>query len=754
MNMPIHTQDDFSEARHEVWGSFMDKLEGNLSAAGAPNVLSRGASSSAYSSVLLSPPGVVYNEQSETRADAAAASRCHRQTLTEWIHKHRLGGLLGDMAELRSYHEKCVHILHSLVLKVITTVVKDKTDMQLELAVHPSLIVINNIMVHPSTEEDEAAYLIQNESNQDLKLDSLDSKYAALKALGVVSYQLFMRGSGLPSLLGFTSAVNGSGDTRLSLCLNDHDSTRGQQYEMDQVKRPREQDKSQGTVMNTMLNSRVPFPLCRLTVDLLGGESNDGVLFRGDNSFQSFTDVLADLQQMMDNPEVFIHLSVKDQWALALGSKFHCRQGEMNTIMDAASRVTGTSCKNDALFEALALVVPHRQQFVMVTGPSGSGKSRLVSETIKCLQEQNWCHLCCKFDRILSKPLSIIAGAFNQHLELCLTNSSHVQISKNLKQNMQSKDVSQLSKHVPCLLKYVDDLQPDDSEVDQEQLHQLFCQLLDIMSDISKLVFFVDDLQWMDAASIALLFALTKANASALDGYDSKRSNVLFVGCYRDNGLDESPHLAKMIDDLERCSSVEVTNIDVYGFVIEELNRILSECLCLPRRRTKPLTEIILQKTDGIVIHVIEFVGRLVADRLLTHSLVRGWEWDCDVIDSYPISDSVAELFIIKLKSLPKDVLAGLLVCSIFGNCIQQGILDLIHDYDGDKSADLNSGLTAALDLGIVEETRATSDQVFKFAHDIIAQVRLGSNFNVASVLKHSITLAMLWHHFHFNRQL
>lgn len=114
----------------------------------------------------------------------------------------------------------------------------------------------------------------------------------------------------------------------------------------------------------------------------------------------------------------------------------------------------------------------------------------------------------------------------------------------------------------------------------------------------------------------------------------------------------------------------------------------------MPLRRTKPLTEIIRQKTEGIVIHVIEFVGRLVADRLLAHSLVKGWEWDCDVIDSYPISDSVAELFIMKLKTLPKDVLMGLQVCSIFGNCIQQRVIDLVHDYDGDQSADLKSGLT------------------------------------------------------------
>lgn len=348
----------------------------------------------------------------------------------------------------------------------------------------------------------------------------------------------------------------------MSLCLNDNDGECGQPRGMDQMKRPRAQDKSQGTIMNTMLNSRVPFPLCRLTVDHLGGESNDGLLFRSDNSFQSFTDLLDDLKQLMENPEAFMHLSVKDQWTLAIGNKIHGRQAEMNTIMDAATRVTGIPHRNDALFEALALVVPPKQQFVLVTGPSGAGKSCLVSETIKCLQEQNWCHLSCKFDRIgYAQPLAIIAGAFNQYLEQCLANSGHIQISRNLKQVMQSKDIAQLSKHVPCLLMYVENLPPDDSEIDQEKLHQLFCQLLDIISDTSKLVFFVDDLQWMDVASIDLLFALTKANASALDGYNSKRSKVLFVGCYCDNSLGESAHLAKMIDDLERSSSVEVANM-------------------------------------------------------------------------------------------------------------------------------------------------------------------------------------------------
>jgi hypothetical protein len=121
----------------------MDSMEDTLSRslAAASEMLARGA---AYSSVLLSPPGV-YNRQLENCIDTAATSSYPKQKLVDWVRLHGVGGL-GDIAELRRYHERCVHILHSLVLKVIVTVMKDKADMQLELAVHPRLISINNII--------------------------------------------------------------------------------------------------------------------------------------------------------------------------------------------------------------------------------------------------------------------------------------------------------------------------------------------------------------------------------------------------------------------------------------------------------------------------------------------------------------------------------------------------------------------------------------------------------------------------------
>ena len=69
---------------------------------------------------------------------------------------------------------------------------------------------------------------------------------------------------------------------------------------------------------------------------------------------------LNDLKQMK-NLEAFICLSVRDQWRLAFENKLHGRSREKKLIMDVACKVSGTS-SNDALFEAIALLLPQNKQ--------------------------------------------------------------------------------------------------------------------------------------------------------------------------------------------------------------------------------------------------------------------------------------------------------------------------------------------------------------------------------------------------------
>jgi ATP-dependent RNA helicase DDX31/DBP7 len=498
-----------------------------------------------------------------------------------------------------------------------------------------------------------------------------------------------------------------------------------------------------------MIGAGVPYPLCRFVVDLLGGECSDGLLFRSDSSFESFSDILQDLEQMIANPEAFIHLSIKDQWRLAFGEKMHGRDKEQKMLLDAAARVTGTR-SNDALLEALAMLTPQgKQQIVMVTGSAGIGKSRLVMETKKNLENRGWVFLHCKFDRIVhSEPLSIIAGAFDEFLEQCIGTLRQHQIQKKLKAMMHPTDLSILIKHVPCLAKFLDD--PPENigcfEANKDQVHHLFCKLIAALSAPGQAAaLFCDDLQWADTASLDLFAALTKASEPDLSSSNSsgipKKPKLLFIGAYRDNEVNDNARLVELLNSLKSTSTVQVTEINVRGFDFDAMNMIVSESLCLPLRRTKPLTEIILQKTDGIVIHIIEFIGRLTAERILCHSFVKGWEWDSETIESCPISDSVAELFTHKLKRLSAADVLGLQICSIFGIRIEQQTINLLRGYDGDDSVDIGAALKAAIEVGLVEVHGSL--KMFRFAHDIIAQVR---SFSV-KFLSFLLRITRLTHH-------
>jgi ATP-dependent RNA helicase DDX31/DBP7 len=108
-------------------------------------------------------------------------------------------------------------------------------------------------------------------------------------------------------------------------------------------------------------------------------------------------------------------------------------------------------------------------------------------------------------------------------------------------------------------------------------------------------------------------------------------------------------------------------------------------------------------------------------ERILCHSFVKGWEWDSEVIESCPISESVAELFTFKLKTLSEEALMGLQICSVFGN-VDHRIINFIQGYDGENSVNICLGLQAATELGLIEA--AGSPNRFKFVHDLILQVR------------------------------
>ncbi len=276
-------------------------------------------------------------------------------------------------------------------------------------------------------------------------------------------------------------------------------------------------------------------------------------------------------------------------------------------------------------------------------------------------------------------------------------------------------------------------------EVNESIMVSLFGKLLQALaSNGSPILFFIDNLQWADPHSLSQFISLVqRAHSdpqplSSTDGIDQnnhhtadfqEETNVTFVGAFCDNEVDDNHPLSVILKEFKSQTSINMTNISLQGLTISALNEVLSDCLCLPVRRVRSLSEVVIQKTDGHPLHVHEFIQTLTIDNLLTYSFTRGWEWDADSIDILPITDSVAQLYAFKIRKLPKDTLVGMQILSCFGSQVDQHVLSFVANYDGRNSVDMNATIKVAMSEGLVE--RAAN--LYCFTHDLIQKAIIES---------------------------
>ena len=351
--------------------------------------------------------------------DTAAAVK-----LKNWITSHRQtmsannsssNSTNAGASERKKYLEKSARIVHSLVKNNIM-VPNDEI-----INIHPNFIRVENILVKESISvldgsEELTANFVECGDSIFSAMDETRKKYLAMDALGRVAYELVMRGEG-PSVHKFCPDPRKSGGTSgnegisLAKALNINDRATEEESnnntEEEDIlemfrKNPRgitsENDRT--GITPAMLEANVPFPLCRLVSDLLDDE--DAMLGRSEQSFSSFADVLSDLEQMVDNPDGFLHASSPDRWKLVFGEKLYGRDGEMKNFINAADRVA--SLRHDPIFEGLSGL---SREVVMVSGNSGAGKSRLVKLGGLSLKKRGWRFLRCKFDRVVSYRIYI-----------------------------------------------------------------------------------------------------------------------------------------------------------------------------------------------------------------------------------------------------------------------------------------------------------------------------------------------------------
>jgi len=377
---------------------------------------------------------------------------------------------------------------------------------------------------------------------------------------------------------------------------------------------------------------------------------------------------------------------------LMIPEKLYGREHEVDTMLSAFSRIIRTSTP----------------ELVLVSGYSGIGKSSVVNE----------------LHRVLVPPRGLFAaGKFDQY-KRDIPYSTLVQAFQSLVRTLLGKPDAELARWRGALLealesnaRLVTDLIPElkliigepepvpDMEPQQAQQRFLlvFRRFIGVFAQPEHpLALFLDDLQWLDAATLDLIEDVLVR---------SDLRHLMLVGAYRDNEVDATHPLTGKLLAI-RNAGVKVEDIKLAPLSRAHIEQLFADSLHCERTRIAPLAELVEDKTAGNPFFVIQFLQALVEENLLTFDHdARQWTWDPDRIHAKGYTDNVVDLMVGKLARLPAETQQALQQLACLGNVAEMTTLTTVL---GVPEAQVHAALWEAFRQELVER----ADGAYAFAHD------------------------------------
>src|ERR1700737_455184 len=139
------------------------------------------------------------------------------------------------------------------------------------------------------------------------------------------------------------------------------------------------------------------------------------------------------------------------------------------------------------------------------------------------------------------------------------------------------------------------------------------------------LALFLDDLQWLDAATLDLLEHLVT---------HPEVRHLLLVGAYRDNEISPSHPLLRTLEAIRKADA-RVHEIVLAPLELDDVGRLVADALHCEPERARPLAELVQEKPAGTP----STVSQLLTAR--TEGGLRAWQWDVAGLRAKSSSDNV-----------------------------------------------------------------------------------------------------------------
>src|SRR5258708_3863238 len=376
-------------------------------------------------------------------------------------------------------------------------------------------------------------------------------------------------------------------------------------------------------------------------------------------------------------------------------------------------KLYGRDREVDALLAAFYRVVSGgRPELVLVSGYSGIGKSAVVNELHKPLVPPRGLFASGKFDQYRRDiPYATLAQAF-QSLTRALRSKSEEELGKWRDALHEALDPNgQLMVALVPELKDVIGEQPPVPELPQQgaqrRFHLVFRRFISVFARPDHhLALFLDDLQWIDAATLELMEDL-------LTQPDVK--HLMLIGAYRDNEVGPTHPLVRKLQAMRQAGAL-LQDIVLAPLSREVLERLIANSRHWEPGHAGPLAELVHDKTSGNPFFAIQFISALSEEGLLAFDHVEGrWSWDLNRIHAKGYTDNVVDLMVGKLTRLIPETQNALKQLACLGNSAEFATLRVVYQ---DSMEQLRVHLADAVGAGLI----LRSNEAYRFLHDRVQE--------------------------------
>ena len=459
------------------------------------------------------------------------------------------------------------------------------------------------------------------------------------------------------------------------------------------------------------VDTGIPLVLSRIVSKLMSKTAEE--------RYQSAWGIVADLQNCLTQLQTNGQVADFELGREDIPDRFHIPE-----------KLYGREQEIDTLLSAFERTARGAKECMLIAGYSGIGKTSLVREIYKPITQTSGFMIAGKFDQFQGAvPFSAVAEAFGKLLRQVMTEEE-----SRLAQ-WRERLLNALEPHAQVVIDIVPELEhiigPQPPVPDcgpEEALNRARSTLKSFIRLFCRpehpLVIFLDDLQWVDPASLKLIEMILAADDIG---------HLLLIASYRDNEVSAGHPFALTLEEL-RKDGVVMNALALSPLDLHQVSLLIADAVHSSVAAVEPLARITHTKTRGNPFFIDEFLKSLYANQLLYFDrAARKWCWDLDRIHALSVTDNVVDLVTAKIKRFRSSTRKLLQLAASIGSVFSLVNLRVIaeaptHYVVNGLYPAIADGLIIPLDSDFrLSAPQGMADGIdesteFRFAHDRIQQ--------------------------------